>query len=79
MRPRSAGASRGQAPSPKALRAASTARSMSAERPSETSASGSSVAGLSVVKVRPSTDSTHCPPMKSRPGGNVEALGAIAP
>ncbi len=48
-----------------ALRAAPTARSTSAGPASVTSASTSSVAGLTVLNVRPSVGSTNSPPMNS--------------
>src|SRR5665213_2787214 len=53
-----------QTPS-KALRAAATARSMSRGPASETSASTSSLAGLMVLNVSPSSGSTNSPPMNS--------------
>src|SRR5262249_4502711 len=62
-RPRSAALIRGQGPSSNALRAAWTARSMSALSPSATSQSTSPVAGVSVEKVLPDALPVHCPPL----------------
>src|SRR5438445_6475122 len=65
-----------QALDSRALRAALTARSMSALSPSATWQMVSPVAGLMAGNVLPETLSTHLPPMKS---GWSLTLGALAP
>ncbi len=66
MAARSAGAMRGQGPSSKAVRAAATARSMSAVVASGTEAKTSSVVGL-ITSIVPVPDGdTHSPPMNNR-------------
>ena len=64
-RPRSRASIFRQGPESKALRAALTARSMSAASPSATSAMTSSVAGLIVSKVLPLALLTHLPSIRS--------------
>lgn len=54
----------------RAARAAATARSASWAEPLATSQIGSSVAGLTVVNVRPDEGVTHSPPTNSLAGGN---------
>src|SRR5437868_12120499 len=61
-RPRSAAVVLDHGPSSNALRAALTARSMSALSPSATWQMVSPVAGLTVGKVFPLWESTHLPP-----------------
>jgi hypothetical protein len=74
MRPRSDPGIVLQGPEVKAFRAACTARSMSAAPPSATSVSGSSVAGLKVVKVAPFWASAHWPSMNRRAGRSVGGI-----
>src|SRR5262245_8163265 len=82
-RPRSAPLIFGQGPSSNALRAALTARSMSALSPSATWQMVSPVAGLRVANVLPLCESTHLPPMSigwslTFGGLTVRGLEAVA-
>ena len=62
---RSSGDIRGHSPSSKALRAAATARSMSAVVPSGTRPTTSSVCGEMTSMTSEPAGATHSPPMKS--------------
>src|SRR5262245_2526536 len=73
--PRSAALIFGHGPDSNALRAAFTARSISALSPSATSQIVSPVAGLRVGKHLPETESTHLPPMNI--GCCVLTLGGL--